>query len=78
MNAQAHMVDELRRLPCFDDDMFISSLKTDLPAYLVAAAEVGVNVDRGLWWKRHSQALPYILAERSKASIYTVAIVSSS
>lgn len=43
-------IEELRRVPVLDNDDFIQALKDELPAYLVAVADLQQCADRLQWW----------------------------
>ena len=47
--------DDLRLLPALDDDMLMHYMKEELPAYLVAVADVKDEQSRLLWWEIQTQ-----------------------
>ena len=41
-----------------DSQTIVDSLKTELPAYIAAAAGVSTEIDPISWWKNHATELP--------------------
>ena len=51
-------VDSLRTFSFLDSQTIVDSLKTELPAYIAAAAGVSTEIDPISWWKNHATELP--------------------
>ena len=55
MQLVSDRVDDLRVLPALDDNTLIHHTKEELPAYLVAAADVKDEQSRLPWWRGQTQ-----------------------
>ena len=52
-------IDTLQAFPFLNESTLLENLKKELPVYLTKAADLDRNLDPVLWWKDHSDDLPF-------------------
>ena len=59
LKPDAAAVDSLQAFPFLNTASILANLKSELPSYLVKAADIDAEIDPLVWWKAHSADLPH-------------------
>ena len=59
MTPDISMVNSLSEIAFLNDQTILNNLKSELPQYIVKAAETSPEVDVMSWWVEHSDELPH-------------------
>ena len=58
LKPDAAAVDSLQAFPFLNTASILANVKSELPSYLVKAADIDAEIDPLVWWKVHSADLP--------------------
>ena len=74
LNLDSATVDSLQGFPFFTASV-LADLKSELPSYLVKAADIDADFDPLEWWKAHTVDLPHWSAAAGDVKILPIMLI---